>query len=397
MKFYTMKVTGGFLGLCRDDSSLSYGPKSSRDAALSGVKRLARRQTKLASSPPVSTKTKRNFVAFVIDRSGSMSGLATAALKALNDNIKVLRDQSRSNGQKTFVSVVTFDTQIDFVRTAVDIELVKDVAYHEVTPRGATALYDAVGTAIENMSSPNASKVLLEAYDSVVYDDSFLVITVTDGAENASKRYSGAKLSGEIKKLQQTDRWTFAFLVPPGEKRSLVAQLGVYEGNVVEWEATVKGVQTYSAANVAGTVSYVSARSHGINSTQTFYTDLSNVSAKQLKKDLDDLSSKVRVLNVDKEQDIRTFVQNKTGKYVPGSAYYQLTKSEKKIQDYKKLLVMEKNKRSVYGGPDARQALGIPEGELKVSPGNHGNFDIFVQSTSNNRKLVRGTKLLVMK
>ena len=29
--------------------------------------------------------------------------------------------------------------------------------------------------------------------------------------------------------------------------------------------------------------------------------------------------------------------------------------------------------------------------------GNHGNYDIFIQSNSANRKLVRGTKVLVIK
>lgn len=35
-----------------------------------------------------------------------------------------------------------------------------------------------------------------------------------------------------------------------------------------------------------------------------------------------------------------------------------------------------------------------PSFDAQVKPGNHANFDIFVQSTSFNRKLVRGTKLL---
>jgi hypothetical protein len=57
---------------------------------------------------------------------------------------------------------------------------------------------------------------------------------------------------------------------------------------------------------------------------------------------------------------------------------------------------MVKGQKAVYMGEDARRMLGLPtSGVAKVRPGNHSSFDVFVQSTSLNRKLVRGTKLLV--
>jgi hypothetical protein len=59
---------------------------------------------------------------------------------------------------------------------------------------------------------------------------------------------------------------------------------------------------------------------------------------------------------------------------------------------------MEKGSKAIYGGNAARSLIGLPYGaEAKVEPGNHANYDIFVQSTSTNRKLVRGTKLLVLR
>jgi len=58
---------------------------------------------------------------------------------------------------------------------------------------------------------------------------------------------------------------------------------------------------------------------------------------------------------------------------------------------------MEKGKSEVYG-PDARDLIGLPAGGTeKVIPGNHANYDIYIQSTSNNRRLVRGTKLIYFK
>ena len=79
--------------------------------------------------------------------------------------------------------------------------------------------------------------------------------------------------------------------------------------------------------------------------------------------------------------------------YRKGAAFYELTKREE-IQENKELLVMEIGKSAVYGGADAREVLGLPETRCKVTPGNHSQWKIFVQSGSFNRRLVRGTSVL---
>ena len=67
-----------------------------------------------------------------------------------------------------------------------------------------------------------------------------------------------------------------------------------------------------------------------------------------------------------------------------------------KVQDYKKVLIMEKGRSQVYGGDDARRLLDLPDHETKVRPGDHGGFRIFIQSTSVNRKVRSGTRIIYM-
>jgi len=55
------------------------------------------------------------------------------------------------------------------------------------------------------------------------------------------------------------------------------------------------------------------------------------------------------------------------------------------------------HKGDVYMGDAARQMLGLPSMHVKVGPGDHPDYTIFVQSTSMNRKLIQGTSLLVMR
>jgi hypothetical protein len=287
------------------------------------------------------------------------------------------------------VSVLVFDNVFDVIRKDVDANEFTPINYNECFERNSTALLDAVGEGI-NLLDKNASSARFFGYD-----NTFLIIAVTDGGENASRKFNERTFMDRVREVQKTDRWTITFLVPPGHKHT-IEKLGVYPGNIAEWEGTIRGVQTYAKNSISSVANYVSTRSVGGTYTQSFHTDLSGLTSNQVKKQLDDISHKVRVIAVDKEMEIRDFVEKKmNAPYVAGSAFYQLTKDEKKIQDYKQLLVMEKGKRAVYGGPDARQVLGIPEGTLKVKPGNHANWDVFVQSNSNNRKLVRGTKVLV--
>lgn len=399
---------GRFEGKCYEYPTVSY-KANSRDAATAGARRQVKRhqlagikpwqnvsQSPVQFVPSASTVTptppaarqKVNYIVIALDRSGSMASLLNQAVAALNNNIRTIRDQSQNTGQKTYLSVIAFDNKVETILRFADIETVREFYSYEpyFSPRGSTALFDATGEAIE------------EIYTKAIPDDvdaSFLVLTITDGGENASLKYLASSLSSRIRDLQLTDRWTFSFLVPPRTGTGLSRTLGVPAGNIMEWEQSTRGVQQYAAATNAGMTQYFASRSVGVNSTKSFYTDLSGLTSKDLRKNLVDLSGQFRSAIVNKEQDVKSFVEDTFGGYVPGCAYYQLTKNEKKVQAYKKLLVMEKGKKEIYGGNDARSVLGIPDGDLKITPGNHGNFDIFVQSTSLNRKLVRGTKVLV--
>lgn len=175
---------------------------------------------------------------------------------------------------------------------------------------------------------------------------------------------------------------------------------GIPRENCTEWEATKQGFEKTTINTSNALDNYYSARLSGQRSVQTFYkatTDLSDLSKADLKK-LSNLTARFDQYTVPREVDIQSFVEQQTGQtYLPGTAYFQLTKPEK-IQAQKAVCLIEKGKKTVLGGPEARRVIGLMDyADGKVTPGNHGNWDIFVQSTSSNRKLVRGTKLLVMK
>jgi hypothetical protein len=93
---------------------------------------------------------------------------------------------------------------------------------------------------------------------------------------------------------------------------------------------------------------------------------------------------------------IDDFVASVTGNpYVKGSTFYMLTKQEI-IQKHKQIFIQNKKTKDVFQGVYARSLLGISEETTRVTPLHTVDYDIFIQSTSLNRKLVSGTKVLII-
>jgi hypothetical protein len=330
----------------------------------------------------------KNYIGISRDHSSSMAGLAHAAMKDYNDNVQTIKENAAKHDQDTILSVVSFNNTVTRETVNSSVNAVKPITSYYTS--GMTALFDSVMDLI---------KIMEAAPDANDPNVSFLIMAITDGEENRSS-VPVHTLIDKIRRLTATDRWSFVFRVPFGYKHVLT-RLGIPEGNVLEWEQTTRGVERASQATAQAFDSYYQARSLGATKTSAFYADLSKVSPTEIKKNLIDISGNVNLYKVadrDEGTQIRDFVQAKTGKqYRAGSTFYQLTKTEE-VQAYKKFCVRDKFKGQVYAGDNARQLLKLPDtGTIKLKPGDWSQYDVFVQSTSFNRKLVRGTSVLVLK
>ena len=111
---------------------------------------------------------------------------------------------------------------------------------------------------------------------------------------------------------------------------------------------------------------------------------------------LTDVTNRVKASKVEKEVSIKDFIESKGEAYRKGDAFYPLTKKETVDQD-KKILVQDKKTGRYYTGKAVRKILGLPEQSAKLAPGNMAWLNVYLQSTSDNRKLVRGTELVYTK
>lgn len=344
----------------------------------------------------------KNYVGISRDHSGSMSHLRSVAMRDYNSNIESIKAEAQKHDIDTIVSVVKCGVRDKSVyrhggRAIVEREIVNSNVsslkpIKEYTTDGnSTPLFDSVGDLIEMFEN-------VPDYDNL--DVSFLIMVITDGEENSSQRWNGRTIAAKIKQLQKTDRWTFVFRVPKGGRRELT-QFGIPDGNILEWEQTERGFEEATQRTNVGVSNYYSCRATGARSVDKFYTDLTDVDIKQVKTNLVDISKEVQAFKVktaDHGIQIRDYVENKVKQsYIRGSVFYQLTKTEK-VQDYKQIIIKDRIKGHVYSGNAARDLLGLPRtGEIKLIPGSHGQYDVFIQSTSVNRKLVADTEVLIWK
>src|SRR5258708_4568656 len=280
-----------------------------------------------------------------------MSSLRHAAIKDYNDGIVAIKTAAKDNDIDTVASVTSCGIR-GGVRDEVvnsSITRLQPISHYEVD--GSTPLFDSVGRLIEIFKS-------VPDYDNS--DVTFLVMAVTDGEENASHiwktRQDPDMLDKEIRKLQGTDRWTFVFRVPKGYARNL-ERLGI--------------------------------------PSERF--DIGKVLPNQVVAAMLDISNEVVIYPVPKRSEISSFLTLKTRQpYRKGTGFYQLSKPEKAVQDYKVIVARNKNIGAVYGGTtQIRQLLGLPlGGTISLRPGDHGDWDLFIQSTSTNRVLMPGTSAL---
>jgi len=107
--------------------------------------------------------------------------------------------------------------------------------------------------------------------------------------------------------------------------------------------------------------------------------------------------SKFEVLEVKKDCSIRDFVEKNKLKFKKGRGFYQFTKREL-VQEKKEVVIQDTNTGDFYSGTYARKLIGLNPGERKkVSPDDYDDYNIYIQSTSYNRKLKAGTMFLYEK
>lgn len=180
-------------------------------------------------------KTKNNIteLVFILDRSGSMSGLESDTIGGFNSMIE---KQKKEDGE-CFVSTVLFDNVSEVIHDRVSLSEIKPMTDKDYFVRGCTALIDAIGGAIHHIG--NIHKY---ARKEDIPEHTMFVIT-TDGMENASHIYSSDKVKKMIKRQKEKYGWEFLFIGANIDAVETAKHFGISEDRAVNYNADTQGTK----------------------------------------------------------------------------------------------------------------------------------------------------------
>ena len=170
---------------------------------------------------------------FILDRSGSMSGLESDTIGGFNSMIE---KQKKEDGEAV-VSTVLFDNDSLVIHDRIPLDKVPRMTDNEYFTRGCTALLDAIGGAIHHIG--NVHKY---ARKEDVPENTLFIIT-TDGYENASKRYDYEKVRMMIEMQKEKYGWEFIFLGANIDAPAEGARIGINPDRAVNYRASAKGTE----------------------------------------------------------------------------------------------------------------------------------------------------------
>jgi hypothetical protein len=163
------------------------------------------------------------LITFVLDESGSMERIAQSARDGFNE---YLQEQIKGEGQ-TWWTLTTFTSRAWTRFAVIPGEEVRPLG-DDYSPNGMTALYDAVGDSVTK------TQAFLESLEADDRPEDIIVVILTDGMENASRRWDLGAV-GRLIADAEDDGWQFVFLGANLDSRAVARDMGVRKGAVVDW------------------------------------------------------------------------------------------------------------------------------------------------------------------
>lgn len=324
-----------------------------------------------------------NHIVLVLDASFSMKGREAELVKVADNQIAYLAQRSKDLDQETRVTVYMFSNRREIYCLIYDKDVLRMPSIKSLyRVMSQTALIDATLLAINDL------KMTPEKYG----EHAFLIYVLTDGQENNSAARS-YDLKNTIDGLP--DHWTIAAFVPNQDGKFEAKRFGFPADNVEVWDATsVKGIAEAGETIRRTTETFMQNRKVGIRGSRSLFK-LNTLTPDDILSTMTPLMPQdfaLRGVLSDSRAD--DFVRDNGLPFHVGMVFYQLSKPEI-IQSQKRIAILFDG-RVYIGYREIRRVLGLPDDEsVKVIPENYP-YTIFVESTAPNRKLIAGTRALIL-
>ncbi len=169
---------------------------------------------------------------FILDKSGSMSGLEADTIGGYNS---MLSKQQAMEGECR-ITTVLFDNDSRLLHDRIDLKAVSAMTDKEYAVGGSTALLDAIGRTIRKIG--NVQKHTAEGFRA----EKVLFVIITDGEENASREYSADRIREMIRRQKEEYGWEFIFLGANIDAVQTAGRFGIAPDRTADYLADSEGI-----------------------------------------------------------------------------------------------------------------------------------------------------------
>jgi len=219
----------------------------------------------LAKQDPMDVdKKKKTYVAVVLDSSGSMQKIKKEVIQGFNEHAATIRAGS-GNQLDSKICLMTFATHVNppllWCENANNLNNLTEENYR---PGGMTAMLDCVGATIDGLE---------KVEDIEDEETAVLVLVVSDGRENNSRRETYKSIAERVQRLTKTGRWTFVYLGSNQDLSKIQQDLNIPQGNTQTFVADSAGYKQAFTQTNRGLSNYMTARAQGVTSSSSFYSN----------------------------------------------------------------------------------------------------------------------------
>ena len=191
-------------------------------------------------------KTNKTEIVFILDRSGSMSGLEGDTIGGYNSFLEKQQKQK----SEARITTVLFDDKYELLHDRIDLQGVSKITEQDYFVRGSTALLDAIGKSIQKIT--NALKNSKPEYRA----ENVIFVITTDGMENASREYSYDKIKKMVEQKKSEHGWEFIFLGANIDAIETAGRFGIAPGRAQNYHADEEGLDCCYAAVSSAIMSF---------------------------------------------------------------------------------------------------------------------------------------------
>jgi uncharacterized protein YegL len=204
-------------------------------------------------------KNKQTIYHFVVDKSGSMSGMEAQTIDGFNKQLSALQALKKEFPEQDYrVSLTLFNGEVSDVVLFGNVETLAPLDGTSYRPEGSTSLLDAIGKSIYKIKQQFGEAVQRG-------EASVVMVILTDGEENSSRMYTYKDIAEMIKELDATGKWNFSFLGADLDAIRATEQLNIRRENVMSFnkrnyshmmDDVTTSMRSYEEAKRSGSMKY---------------------------------------------------------------------------------------------------------------------------------------------